>query len=909
MNKCLSTAIFACFAISQAVGQEYTISGLVTDEIADQPLTDAVVQLSETQGTVTDADGHYRLRVKPGTYELQVHYVGFTTQETPAKVTDRDLVLNFTLQVKGISEVKVMTDIATTRQTPLAFTTLQAKTLTERQGILDLPLALNTVPGVFSQEGGGGWYSTPFTIRGFHERNIAVMIDGIQINDMEKGQVFWGDWFEINSVMSYLQVQRGLGASKIAITSIGGTVNMITEGILPTKKFEYIQTIGSDGYLSENLSVNTGKLKKGWGLYLNGTHISGDGWANQTSMDACGYFVKLEKTWNRNIHTFSAIGSPQRDGINVMRQNVSRYDKDYAAKIGIADSVIDSYVEKGHRYNQNWGALNRYELIDGDTINHNEFINERLNYYYKRQYSLKDYWTVNDRLAWSNIGYLTLGSKGGRTFNLGNIGLDENLQLNYQAAYDKNISPAAIDTNYSFTEHRATAIRRTDENDHIQVGWLSTVYLSLSSHWSYIGGLDLRSYTAKHFSIVYDLLGGDYYVDNADKNQTSPVKKLNDKLFSNYTSYINWGGVFNQLEYHSDQWKLFTTLNFVETGYRRADYFQKKDLILPDTTFEQAVGTGDTLTWQGVAYTNQSPQAAFSKTNWIWIPGITVKAGANYNIDEYNNVFINAGYVNLAPRYVNVFDGNNHQKNDYKNQQAIATEAGYGLNHARYNIMLNAYSIWWKNKPVDALLMYTDPDKEIHYFNLNGLNALHMGIELEVKYKPVQQLTLQGIMSLGDWRWKSKDTVDIYDEDGIYLTTVAYDARNIHVGNAAQQQFGIIIRYDVIKNIWISGDYIYFTKYYADFNPLNLNDSNTYFATHADHDSWRAPAYGLLNLHAGWHIAVFQKMNFNITGHLLSALNSKHVVGMVNGDNFDAATAKVYWGRDRLYSFTIGLNY
>ena len=36
------------------------------------------------------------------------------------------------------------------------------------------------------------------------------MIDGIPVNDMENGWVYWSNWFGLDAVTSNVQVQRGL---------------------------------------------------------------------------------------------------------------------------------------------------------------------------------------------------------------------------------------------------------------------------------------------------------------------------------------------------------------------------------------------------------------------------------------------------------------------------------------------------------------------------------------------------------------------------------------------------------------------------------------------------------------------------------------------------------------------------
>jgi outer membrane cobalamin receptor len=133
-------------------------------------------------------------------------------------------------------------------------------------------MILNSTPGVYATQSGGGDGDARITIRGFNQRNVAVMIDGIPVNDMENGWVYWSNWFGLDAVTSNIQVQRGLGASKIAIPSVGGTMNILTKGTGNKSGGTIKQELGSFGKLRTSLGYNTGKLKNGWGLTLSGSN-------------------------------------------------------------------------------------------------------------------------------------------------------------------------------------------------------------------------------------------------------------------------------------------------------------------------------------------------------------------------------------------------------------------------------------------------------------------------------------------------------------------------------------------------------------------------------------------------------------------------------------------------------------
>ena len=72
--------------------------------------------------------------------------------------------------------------------------------------------------------------------------------------------------------------------------------------------------------------------------------------------------------------------------------------------------------------------------------------------------------------------------------------------------------------------------------------------------------------------------------------------------------------------------------------------------------------------------------------------------------------------------------------------------------------------------------------------------------------KKIKPITIEWINSLGDWAWTSKDTARFYDDEGNPVLNdngnpelVPFDARGVHVGDVAQTQFALSIRWDITK--------------------------------------------------------------------------------------------------------------
>ncbi|MDQ3046271.1 MAG: TonB-dependent receptor [Bacteroidota bacterium] len=887
------------FALLAQNGGE--IKGTVKDAVTGETVVGASVMVAEGKVAVTDINGNYSIAVDSGSYTVTISYVGFEPQKQKIKVGNKPVTLNLSLATKTLNEIEVTADVAKIRETPVAFSTITIKQIKEELGTRDLPMILNSTPGVYATEQGGGSGDARVSIRGFDQRNVAVMVDGVPVNDMENGQVYWSNWDGLGDITQSMQVQRGLGASKLAIASVGGTINIITKGIDNKFGVAIKQEVNNYGLYKTSFGFNSGQLKDGWGITLAGSRKWGNGYADATFTDAWSYFFKIQKRFKKHLFSLSANGAPQSHGQRNLKLGVPFYSEKLAKSLGInADSVYQysgvspfqyyttaTQGERGIKYNPNWGELNGKPF------------NERVNYFHKPQFNFTHFWTPNEKLYVSTVLYMSIG-KGGGTGIKGSVDRDSTTgQLNFQQAYDLNTT-SAYNPAYSSNEHPSNVYLRSSNNDHVWYGLISSWNYKISPSISSLIGVDARYYKGSHYQSVYDLIGGDYAIDNSDKNVPGGApygkKYVGDKVSYNNDAIVMWGGAFGQVEYKKNKWTTFLTGTVSETGYQRIDHFRKKDLVLPDTLIPQVLGYGNTYTYNGVTYTPESPEAKTSTTPRKWFLGYTIKGGANYNINDHQNAFINLGYLNMAPRMNVVFDNNNKAFLNPKNQKVYAIEAGYGFHNQKFAANLNLYYTLWKNKPPSYTPTVPDlVNGGVLSYNINGLDALHKGVEVDFIYKLLKNLDVQGILSIGDWKTISGEKVYVTNEDGIVQDSVDFSAKNVHVGDAAQIQVGGSIRYEIIKNLYIKPRYTYFGKNYANFDPILLTGENK------DRESWKMPGYGLLDIHAGYEFN-YWKLKFSLSAGVVNVFNATYITDAQNGIKFDATTATVFVGMGRRYN-------
>lgn len=921
-----------------------TISGKILDSESQEPLLGASVLYGPGKGTVTDFDGNYSLNLEKGDYELTISYVGYKNQVLAVSVDSKPVVLNIDLTPDILlDEVVVTADIANERETPVAFSNIPTMKINEELGAQDIPMVLNSTPGVYATESGGGDGDARITIRGFNQRNVAVMLDGVPVNDMENGWVYWSNWFGLDLVTKTMQVQRGLGASKLAVPSIGGTINILTKGIDSKRNISFKQEVGNNGYLRSTLGITSGRLDNGWGISAAASYKRGNGWVDGNFTEGFFYYLRVDKEIGKHIFSLSGFGAPQKHGQRAFKSAMTDFDAEYARNLfegsdeqytqlnqlsvlensrlpnGSTDDEIDAairvarqqLVDDGYAYfdedgdfvrdHELWsnlvdttGALNRgLRFNENVGLYDGEEFSVRQNYYHKPQFTFRHTWTPGaNRFLLSNTAYLSIGNGGG-------------------------IGPASP---INFEDIGSSGgILRSSINNHFWYGLLSTARYDLSDSWFVSGGADLRYYRGDHKRIVYDLLGNESYADGDNvRNPIGTELYEDDVIERNYSGFVRWGGLFGLLEYKTPRFAAFLNLSGSMNSYSLEDFYKKKVVELADTTL--FIGSIEPVTYQDVNYTVESPEAQNQTIDWIDIPGFTAKTGAKFNVSENQSVFFNTGFLSKAQRFNNVIQSNSNNPGnplafkEYDNERVYAIELGYNFRSTMFSANLNAYNTIWDNKPVDSppsvAIDPTDPESIRVPINIVGLSALHRGIELDFVFKPIKKLALEGIASVGDWTWNSTATSIIPGIGNTPPDTTIFDPRGVHVGDAAQLQLGGHIRYEPIKGLYFKFKGTYFGNNYADFQPEDLKVG----LGNEGRESWKLPNYAVFSFHTGYRLPI-KKVRMDLRLNIQNLFNAVYVTDARNNDpfvsstnDFDANSASVFFGQGRRWSTSLRIS-
>lgn len=825
------------FMIVSTAFSQGKITGTITDGVASLPGANVAIKGSSA-ATSTDFDGKFTIDATTSTGEIVISYLGYENQTIKFAVSNGATTnlgkIVLVANSNELSEIVVKSgviDLAQDRKTPVAVSTIKAAEIQAKLGSQEFPEALKSTPSVYASKAGGGYGDSRIVIRGFDQKNIAVMINGVPVNDMEGGSVYWSNWAGLSDVTSAMQVQRGLGASKLAISSVGGTINVITKTSDMKEGGNISSSFGNDNYIKTQGSYNTGVMKNGLSASVLFSRTAGDGYVDGTKFEGYNYFMAFGyKINDKNSVQFTFTGAPQWHN----QRSTSPLLTDFL-KYG------SNGTDPNIKYNSDWGLRNGEET------------SLKTNYYHKPVMSLNWDYDINETTKLSAVAYGSWGRGGGTTSNGGIKGQnpytvgtatnpnnlrDANGLIKFDLIQAWNSGqPTTLGTRTPLAgSNPAVYQNSTVTGSATNLGTGITEYSSINSHNWYGAVLNLdkklsdsfnlnfgvegRTYTAVHYQTLIDLFGATNYLDRTNKSGdgVTPINTVlsttyaarptgnpwvstdyQERLGYSYNSKVNYYGAFTQLEYSKDNLSAFLQGAISSQGYKREDHF------------------------------NYAPTNPLASTDYKNLTGGDVKAGVNYNINEQHNVFVNGGFYSKQPFFTSVYPNFLSVTNpNLTNEKISAIEVGYGFRSKIFTANLNGYYTTWK----DRFTTGTDPDAATNpggLYTFDGVNEIHTGVELDVTARPIDKLKLNGMISVGNWKYDGNATSNRFDSSyqpvpGGTAQTLYLDG--VKVGNAAQTTMALGAAYEILEGLNVDANLNYSEKLYGNISPASFTKAD-----------------------------------------------------------------------------------
>ncbi|MCP3932603.1 MAG: TonB-dependent receptor [Bacteroidetes bacterium] len=920
MKRLFTTIILLALAVF--VFAQGSITGKVLDDDTGEALIGAsVVVKGTTTGTITDYDGSFTIgNLDAGNFTLVISYTGYSQMEMDVNVGSGKTDLGEMVLTFGtiLSEIEVTADYAVERRTPVAFANLDKEKIEKVLGSQDIPMAMNLTPSVYATQQGGGAGDARINVRGFNQRNVAIMINGVPVNDMENGWVYWSNWDGVADATSSIQMQRGLSAVNLATPSIGGTMNIITSPADKkaggTAKFEY----GSGNFMKATVTGHSGLINDRFAMSASVVRKVGDGVIDKTWTDAWAYYLgaSLKLNDDHKLELF-ALGAPQRHGQNLYKQNIATYSHEFAEDIeGYDTKAFDDFSEQGRSFNQNWGSINNYngeqawnDEVKGDRYD-SDFLNERENFFHKPLVNLNWYADWSDKVSQYTVLYYS-GGKGGGTGTYGSVhrndangvlgGEDYRFYFgpspwgwNFDETIRMNSGPAGtyyVDTKAKEkADGQSIGILRNSRNNQYTYGALSKVKIDWSKKVKSSIGVDWRTAEIEHYREVRDLLGGQYFINTANEFSPNEHVGLADKIAYNFTNTVDWFGWHAQTEITQGDFSAYGMLGWSTIKYSYINYFKKA-----------TSGSGE-LT-----------------SNTDWISGIQVKGGANYIINQNVNVFGNLGFVSKVPIFDAVIDDYSGTKAvDPENEKFRAFEAGANFfsNDNRLKARLSYYYTSWKDRTRNISVF--NQDGTDGFIFITGMNQLHTGLELDIKWRPIDLIEVGLTGSIADWEYTNdvSGTYKDYEDGSAEDVTYNFYTDGLKVGDAPQNQLVGSISLFPIEGLYAQLLVRNYSKYYADWDPFSRTDTDD-----KGIQSWKVPSYTLVDLHAAYQLPLQGRFGVEIFAHVFNLFDEVFIQDAVDNSQYNgfygddgvnshkASAAEVFLGLPRMANVGVKFNF
>ena len=434
--------------------------------------------------------------------------------------------------VINLQEVVIRDNFSSSQNTPLSIKTLQPSHIKLYSTSPNYVEMMQGIPGVYATPSTGSYGDATLNIRGFKQENISILLNGIPIQGLTSGSMYWNNWMGLAEATYAVQIQKGMGSSMLADCAMGGMVNIITKTGEGLPEWDFSTSYTQYGTKKAMLSYSTGQLKHGWSANMMVSGVYGDGFVEASEVKSMSYLLSVSKILNdNNTLIFTALGSPEQHD----QRNTE-----------LSQTEIDDH---GRGYSKNWGYLNGEKYSIGR------------NHYFKPYFTLQH---IMDKgaLHMKNSVYLAIADGGGRsTFN--------DFTKPSQSIIAHQTADGHIDFDAIIAENQASGYSKNVMIDylsgHTQVGGVVSADYSLNDKWTLGSGLQYQLFDTWSKMVVLDLLGGNAVQYNGQD------LVVGDYIGARYGRTTHLASGYGQIKYDGSKINTNLGVSVFSGNYRRHD--------------------------------------------------------------------------------------------------------------------------------------------------------------------------------------------------------------------------------------------------------------------------------------------------------------------------------------------------
>jgi iron complex outermembrane receptor protein len=406
----------------------------------------------------------------------------------------------------------------------------------------DTPMALAALPGAYaySDAGNGIGYSY-LSIRGFPQRRISVLIDGVPLNDPESHEVYWIDHPDLLASTAEVQLQRGVGSALYGAASLGGSVNLEIAPFSDAPRASALIAYGSWDTRRIMAEMSSGPVGGGLDFYGRYSRIETQGYRDRSDSKLWSYAFSARKLAGHHSFRVSLFGGPEETHLAYLGTDADHLagritgDPDRDRR----DNPLTYPGERDHFFEPHYELIHTWSPRAGLTASQTLFYFDGSGYYDERR--------VGDALAayrlapWSTSDATLFGADS----------LLYYLDANQDRVLDRDAQGRVTVVNTDVVRRRTIVDRH--------YGWVPRVRLEHASGALTVGG-EIRLHDGHHF--------GEVTSGNGLPPGTAP-----DALYYDYHPRTLAAGLFAREELRLGP---AVTLG-ADLGWRHEDYHMRDD--------------------------------------------------------------------------------------------------------------------------------------------------------------------------------------------------------------------------------------------------------------------------------------------------------------------------------------------
>ena len=709
-----------------------------------------------------------------------------------------------TAKFEQLNEV-VVSGVRMQKSAPFAATNIKKVDLNDfTKSGQELPFLFAKTPGIIAwSENGVGTGTSYMRIRGAGDSRINVTLDGVSLNSPEDQCVFWANMNSYGSLLSSVQIQRGVGTSTNGDGAFGGTISLTSAKPSFVPSAEITGSYGSFSTTNFGVKASTGLLGKH--LIIDGAYhqTNTDGFVHGTQGRSGSYYGGLTWMGKNFILRYKNIGNFERTG---QAWNGVMAGDDYLSIMDGIYGVNSGIKTYGDMYKVGLGQYNSlYEhLVHSDpNDSYSSFVTDENGNYVTERYQLNDgtYWDRTTDNFWQNHNLLSAAWEINEHW-----ATTATLHYTYGYGYYEEFRPNNKLSKFGMTYYDAEGnqVKKTDfvrkkglRQDTYGLVWFTRYN---DEHWNIIGGISAQNFQGNHFGYVTYIAHpgvAEKYLSNGDyQYYDSDASKFDGNAF------IKAAFTF------CDHWTVFGDMQFRYVDYKTS-------------------GINDKFYEENSQYYNQKLNVHEK------YPFLNPKGGVSFDMGGHH-AYASVAWSHREPERNNFTDNGSYPFP--RPEQLLDYELGYNYNCRIWQAGANLYYMDYTDQFVQTGAV-SDIGEAL---TTNIKDSYRMGVELQAGVSPTKWLTIEANAALSrnkikdfdevvenwdDWEGNTDAHGNAYDGDG--YDVIHYDNSTLAFSPSAILNGFITFHYKGFEAVWHTN---YVSRMYLD-NTQNLDRSLPAFST------------------------------------------------------------------------------